>query len=236
MFLIVAALHNIVNGLIPYEKGAFFFINGHYNPFLDQFMWLYSGKVIWIPLAFVALLVFSVKANWKESLLTIVFFALLCALCDQTASSIIRPLFERFRPTHYPGIENLVHIINNYRGGKYGFISAHATNGFGIATFTALLFRNRIYTFVIYLWVIITAYSRVYLGVHFVGDVLGGMFIGIFYGWLIYTLYTLTRRRIMQLTSAESRQCFVSPTRANWLIYAYFATLLVVIVVAFIEM
>ncbi len=224
--------HEFANSMIPYEENLFLWLNGHHNAFFDTFMSIYSGKVIWIPFLLAAIGVLCFKTKKNEAILAILAIALVCVFCDQLASSVIRPLCERFRPTHYPGIENLVHTVNGYTGGKYGFISAHSANGFGIATISALLFRYRPFTYVIFLWATITAYSRIYLGVHFISDVLGGMLVGISVGFFVYWLYTKARIRFLQLSPAESRISPFEPWRANILIYTFAATVFVLVIIS----
>ena len=91
---------------------------------------------------------------------------------------------------------NEVITLHGYKGGMYGFISGHAMNAFGFATITALLFKNRMYSFTIYMFAFTIAYSRVYLGVHFISDVLAGGLAGIVIGFIMYSIYQLYIRRI----------------------------------------
>jgi undecaprenyl-diphosphatase len=184
---------------LDYERNTFLMLNGGHSPFEDQFYWLFSGKIVWIPvvLVFIAVLFYKNKNHWKEAALILLAIVLLVTLCDQFVSGFCKPFFHRFRPTHHPEFMNDVQTVFNYRGGKYGFISGHAANGFGFLTFTALIFRYKIYTFAVFLWAAITAYSRIYLGVHFISDIVGGMFAGVFIGWIMYRLYILSYNKLI---------------------------------------
>jgi undecaprenyl-diphosphatase len=122
----------------------------------------------------------------------VVGIALCILLSDQISSSVLKPLVARLRPTHNPKIADLIHVVNGYRGGLYGFVSSHAANAATFVTFTALLFRNKIYTILLSLWAFLTAYSRVYLGVHYVGDVLCGALIGVLVGVVVYVIFKKT--------------------------------------------
>jgi undecaprenyl-diphosphatase len=127
---------------------------------------------------------------WRKwgvrSLYVVAGIALCILLSDQISSSLLKPLVARLRPTHNPEIADLIHTVNGYCGGRYGFVSSHAANAATFVTFTALIFRNRYYSILLSLWAFLTAYSRVYLGVHYVGDVLCGALIGVLVGMGVY--------------------------------------------------
>ena len=176
-----------------FERDLFFFLNGSDSTFLDSFMWLYSGKVVWLPLAAFILFVLVYKKNWRESILILVSIALVITLCDQFTSHFCKPIFARYRPTHHPDFMDQVKIVFDYRSGLYGFISSHAANAFGFAMFMPLLLRNKMFTWTIFSWSVLTAYTRIYLGVHFISDVVCGMFAGIFFGYVVYKLYVYVR-------------------------------------------
>ena len=115
--------------------------------------------------------------------------ALTITLADQISSGLIKDFIGRFRPTHNPEIESIVHTVNGYKGGLYGFVSSHAANTLGVAVYISLLFRNRYITLFMMLWSLLVAYSRIYLGVHYPGDILGGMVVGVISGFVVYKIY-----------------------------------------------
>ncbi len=160
-------------------------INSCHSPFYDNFFYIYTQTWTWIP-AILVLLVWMWRKWGIRSLYVVVGIALCILLADQISSSLLKPLVARLRPTHNPEIADLIHTVNGYRGGRYGFVSSHAANAATFVIFTALIFRNRIYTILLSLWAFLTAYSRVYLGVHYVGDVLCGALIGVLVGIGVY--------------------------------------------------
>ncbi len=188
-------LLNMLDKLIPYEEKMFFVINGAHSNFLDGMMWLYSGCLIWVlPMLFFVFTLIHKKNRklWIPLLLGIV---LVFVLCDQFSSHLIKPLFQRERPTHYPEIMEHVRTLYGYKGGRYGFISGHATNSFGFAMFTSLLLRNKYYTLYIMAVACVISYSRIYLGVHFISDVTGGIIAGILIGYIVYKLYLFVGKK-----------------------------------------
>ncbi|WP_080904269.1 phosphatase PAP2 family protein [Parabacteroides sp. Marseille-P3160] len=177
--------------ILPYEENLFFLINGSHSCFFDCAMWLFSGAIVWIPIVIFLIVNLFYKKSWREWLPVLIAITLMFVLCDQFSSAVCKPYFSRFRPTHYPGIEEHVRTLYGYVGGKYGFISGHATNSFGFATLTALLLRKKLYNYTIFLWALVVSYSRIYLGVHFVSDIVAGAISGITIGFVVYCLYCL---------------------------------------------
>ena len=218
----------MVEKILVYERDLFFMLNGSDSPFLDRFMWLYSGKAVWLPLAFFILVVLLYKKKWRESILILLAIVLVITFCDQFASHVCKPIFTRFRPTHHPDFMDQVKTVFDYRGGRYGFISSHAANAFGFATFMSLLFRYRLFTWTIFLWAALTAYTRVYLGVHFISDIVPGAIAGVFFGWLVYWLYVKVRPVV---TGTSSNACELYSTgQKRLIVYAIFIAVLIITV------
>jgi undecaprenyl-diphosphatase len=114
--------------------------------------------------------------------------AVLITMSDQTSVHLFKETFQRLRPCQQDDIAGLVHLVNDYCGGMYGFVSSHASNSFGIAVFTGLFLARRYYWIIILAWAALVGYSRVYLGVHFPGDIIGGALLG---SLLAYGLYRI---------------------------------------------
>lgn len=187
-----------VETLLPLERDLFLKLNGSDSLILDNLMWMFSGRLVWIPLFLFIVFLFFYKSHWKEGLLVTLFFILLFTLCDQVSSSFFKPFFERFRPTHHPDFKDIVDTINGYRGGRFGFISSHATNSFGLAVFLSLLYRYRWLTVGALFWATLNSYTRIYLGVHFITDIVSGMIVGALIGFLLFWLYNNVRKHLIR--------------------------------------
>lgn len=191
--------------LIEWDKTVFLFLNNTHTPFWDHFMWIYTGRLTWIPLI-VALIFVLFRKNWKEATLVVVALALTITLCDQFASTLCKPYFARFRPAQDPDFSPLVQIVNGYRGGRYGFISSHAANSFGAVVLLALIFRNRLFTITGLVWAAVNCYSRIYLGVHYPGDILAGTIAGVVIALLVYIMWKRVRHILWQRHRLLQRQ------------------------------
>lgn len=158
------------------------YLNGLHSPFLDQLFWWISNKFIWIPLYLFLLYLLYRKYSWKGIAVIIPAIALLVLATDQGTNLFKNVLVERYRPTHNLLIGDLVHLVNDYKGGQHGFVSGHTSNSFALATFMFLLFdKAKPYRW-LFFWAFIVGYSRIYLGVHYPLDVIGGAMLGIFTG------------------------------------------------------
>ena len=160
---------------IAFDQQLLLRLNGSDSLFWDNLMEGITSTVAWLPVG-VVLLYLVVKNNtMREAGLVILFFALTIVVADQFSSSFCKPYFARFRPTQDPLLMYLVDVVDGYRGGRYGFISSHAANTFGVCMFLSLLLRNRWMTFSLVLWAALCSYSpRRHLLRHVVGIGVGG--------------------------------------------------------------
>ena len=136
---------------------------------------------------------------------------LVILIADQVSASIIKPPVARARPSHNPDLATTIHIVNGYRGGPFGFVSSHAANCFGIALFLAMLFKNRAFTWTMIVWATLMCYSRIYLGVHYPGDIVCGSLLGFLAAWAVYKLlqWFATKQPLwgnIEFTYSETRQ------------------------------
>ena len=172
------------------DRQIFLLLNGWHNELFDQIMWHISGKLEWIPL-YLILLLLSIKKYGKSVWKILLGVTAVIVLTDQLSVHMFKNVFERYRPCHNLEIAELVHSVNNKCGGKFGFVSSHATNSFGLATYVGLFLGNsnrKIALILLLIWASIVSYSRIYLGVHYPLDVLGGAVLGMLIAYLIFLL------------------------------------------------
>ena len=188
-------MNDLIDKLLPFENDLFFAINGTGSVFCDNAMWTYTGLMTWVPMVFFILYIAFRNQLLREGLLVLGSIALVLLMSSLVSATFFKPTFQRYRPSHHPHYKDLVKILNDFRGGDYGFISGHATNSFGLAFFFYRLFKNRLVTITIMLWAALNSYSRIYLGVHFISDIIAGFFIGTLIGLLVYEVYKKIRVR-----------------------------------------
>lgn len=164
---------------------------------------MFATKVwTWLPLYVAILYVLIREHTFRQFIIIVGGLLLAVVIADQVASTIFKPLVCRFRPTHDPSIMDIVDIVNGYRGGRYGFFSSHASNTFAIATYLSLLFRNRTTTITLYFWATLNCWTRLYLGVHFTGDIFTGIAFGLAVGYVFHLLLKRVLARYSALTPA----------------------------------
>ena len=180
--------------ILELDRKIFLELNSNFhNPFMDQLMMFLTSTTAWIPL-YIILLYLLIRNYKKETWIVLLGITLTIILADQITSSIMKPLFERLRPSHEPFLAEQVHIVNKYRGGRFGFASSHAANTFGVATLIWLLLKNyRPWITLLFIWPLFVGYTRIYLGVHYPGDILAGFLIGLMCAITSYLLVVLLR-------------------------------------------
>lgn len=172
-------------------------INSMHSPWADVMMFNLSSRWIWVGFYAVILWYLWQRFGTRRTILVTLGVALTIMLADQLCASLIRPLVARMRPSHIDNpLSESLHLVNGYRGGAFGFPSCHAANTFGVALLLALVIRNRMAICALYLWVALNCYSRMYLGVHYPGDITAGAVVGSVCAWAVYGMITLANKRI----------------------------------------
>ncbi len=179
----------MLDGLIKFDKELMLAINGCTNSFMDMFMPFITHRYTGIPIyiAILAFIIYKWRGNVKSTAIMIFAVVLTFALCDSLSVALFKDTVQRLRPGWDPEMEPLVRMLE-YKGGKYGFVSSHAANLFGLATITSLILKQRWFTITIFSFATIVGYSRIYVGKHYPLDVICGALFGALVGFIIYKL------------------------------------------------
>jgi undecaprenyl-diphosphatase len=185
----------MIEQLIEYDKELLQFLNSFHTPWLDPVILFLTATFAWLPL-YLFLVYLVVKEFKKESWMILLGVIVTILLADQITASIMKPYFARLRPSREPTLEGLIHLVGGYTGGQFGFASSHAANTFGTATFYFLLFgKTKRWIGWLFLWAAFMTYTRIYLGVHYPGDIIVGGTIGVLCGWIGFQFSEWLRRR-----------------------------------------
>ena len=185
-----------------FDSDILIWINGHHTEWLDTAMWWISHPRTWLPLYVLLIGLVVVRyRSWKTALLIIVGFIIAVGASDIICSGVLKPWVCRLRPTHEPALDPL-HLVNGYTGGRYGFCSSHAANTMAVGLFFSLLYKNKIATLGLMIWVAINCYSRMYLGAHYPSDIIVGLLIGALSAVLVWIALT----RWLHVGDAVARQ------------------------------
>ena len=189
--------------LEAFDIRLFEFLNVLHADWMDMPMYLISWPWTWVPVyAYFFFLIFKNFKNWKNIILVFLGLGISLACTDLISVRVFKNQIQRYRPTKNLEIKDKVHVVNDfrgnpYRGGQFGFVSSHAANFFGIATYFFLLFGKQKKHGLFFLWAAIIAYSRIYLGVHYPADIVGGAIIGIASGGLAWWLMNASSRKLI---------------------------------------
>lgn len=186
-FSTIKMIEGLIENILNYDQHALLAVNSLHSPYWDLFMFSVSGKLIWIPLYASILLLLLRNFSYKAVLFSLLTIGVMMLITDTLTAQWIRPMIGRMRPSNLDcPIGHLVHTVNNYRGGAYGFPSNHAGNCFGLAFFICFLLRKRWLSVFMIGWAAVVCYSRMYLGVHYPGDILGGITFALIGSALVY--------------------------------------------------
>ncbi|MDC3252790.1 phosphatase PAP2 family protein [Crocinitomicaceae bacterium] len=168
-------------------------INGWHTPLMDEFMWAISGKLIWLPMYVTLIMMYWRKFNGRMTLVFVLAALLVVGLTDLISSQFIKEIVMRYRPSHHAELSEQLHFYqlspdDYYKGGMYGFVSSHAANFFGLCTFVSLVLREQYKRISVVLTCVacLVSLSRIYLGVHYLTDILGGAILGGLIAVIVY--------------------------------------------------
>jgi undecaprenyl-diphosphatase len=184
----------VIEGLASVDTSLFLFLNSVNFESLNRIMEILSGQLVWLP--FIAYIIWSAKRRLpkKDVLQFILFLLLILVVTDVTSSYIVKNIFERLRPCREVELLPLIQQFGQKCGGKYGFVSSHAANSFSLVLFSFLslnwsgILKQR-WNYLLWCMPFLVGYSRIYLGVHYPGDIAGGYFIGGVWAWVFAWFY-----------------------------------------------
>lgn len=193
----------MIESLEEIDRAIVLTVNGWNTPFWDEVMWIISGKLTWIPFYLFIVFLSWKSVGWKSTLFFVLCAGIVVAITDQSSTHLFKNVFERYRPSHHALLTDKLHFYamedGFYKGGMYGFVSAHAANFFGICMFALFHLRKKFPTMIPVLVVVATlvSFSRIYLGVHYLSDVLVGGILGTLSAWFVYRfIFTTIMARI----------------------------------------
>lgn len=176
---------DIIQKIIEIDTWLLLCLNQFHTPTFDGLMVSLTKTLTWIPLyAFFIFLIYKKfkKNSWK----ILLAITIIVVLSDQISSSLCKPFFKRLRPCHELSLSGKIHNPNGC-GGQFGFVSSHAANTMGVATFLVLVLDINIgLALIIFFWALLVSYTRIYLGVHYPLDIIGGWLVGSCMAFLIY--------------------------------------------------
>lgn len=179
------------------DSDVFLAINGLHCQWTDPVMMALTNKWLWIALSIIPIALVFKRSGFVRGLLCLAFVSLAITIGDQVCASVIRPAVERLRPSCLDNpISGMVHIVDGYRSGTYGFPSCHGATTMAIAVFMSLYFQQRGATIFFFCWAVLMCYTRIYLGVHYPGDIIVGMMIGAAAALICFALYRFIVSRI----------------------------------------
>ena len=173
----------MLENILTWDREATLFVNGSDNVYFDQIIYCATSTWSWMPLGVILLWLLWKNLTPVQFGLAVLFLSMAVLVSNELSSSVFKPIFQRWRPTQDPLYMYMVDVVHNYRGGRFGFFSAHASNTFSVAIFLVCLTRQKWVDILVISWAVINCYTRLYLGVHYLGDVLVGTCFGLIIGY-----------------------------------------------------
>lgn len=195
--------------LLELDRDVFLWLNNLGSETFDPLWLLITRMTSWIPVFAIILYLTFKRLGWRHALLIIICITLLLLLTDQ-ATNLFKYSFKRFRPSSDPALEGLMRAVQSRK--SFSFISGHASNSMAVSFFLYHVLKPYLkYMGFFFIWPLVFAYSRIYLGLHYPGDILCGYLFGIFTGWLLLRLYAYLRNRFFP----EEKEDLDHPTNSE---------------------
>ena len=208
---------SVIESLHRVDQELTLSVNSWSAPWSDGFWTMMSDIKFWIPAYVLCALFLFQRLGWKKALVVLASAALAFALCDQVAN-IVKHSVSRLRPCYsFPMLDGGLNVLEK-RGGFYGFFSAHAANAFAFAVCIILGFTNdKSHTYNAFnacalLWATLVSVSRVFVGKHYLGDILVGALVGITIGYLVGSLSNYLIRKYIDRVPSSTIPAESSPS------------------------
>ncbi len=178
------------------DRSLMLFFNGMHSPFFDFVFSNLSKTLVGLPI-YLLIIYFVIKQyGAKEGAIVIALLIASVGLADRISVVAFKDVFMRYRPCHNLEIRDQLHMLSDYCGGQYGFVSSHAANVFAVAGFCFFALRQRkTFVIIVLVWAALVAYSRVYLAKHYPADIFAGAILGFLVAWIVYKLYAAIRKK-----------------------------------------
>lgn len=187
--------------LIDFDKEIFLFLNGLGSEPFDGFWKIITKQLYWSPLFIAVFYLIQKRVGWKNFGIIILFLAVLITFTDQI-TNLFKYSFERLRPCNNPDFDGIMRKVITRK--SFSFFSGHAANSMASTTFVFLIIRKYYkYTYLLFLFPLIFAYSRIYLGLHYPADILSGYFFGATFGFVFYKLYLFFGKKYNSITKHD---------------------------------
>lgn len=183
----------MVDEILSYDVRLFVFLNGLGSETYDGLWLLITKQTNWIPLFLVLLYLIFKKIGAKQTLYLLLFVAVLIAFTDQV-TNLFKNGFQRLRPCNNPEINDVIRIVKSSK--SFSFFSGHAASSMAVTSFLYLILKRYYkYSYLLFLWPLVFAYSRIYLGLHYPLDIFSGYVFGLFSGFMMYTIYQKVQKK-----------------------------------------
>ncbi len=191
----------MIDKILKLDQDLFVFLNGLGSERFDWIWLIITKQASWVPVFAIILYLLIKHLGWKHVLLLVVVVTLLLTVTDQT-TNLVKHYFQRLRPVNNPELADVMRVVQSRN--SFSFFSGHASNSMAVAVFLFIILRRYVkYMGFIFIWPVIFAYSRIYLGLHYPLDIFFGYLFGVLMGILHFQIYRFLRNRFFPVEKSQ---------------------------------